>query len=101
MLGWAFGDPLLLRQKGAKPSVPAKLAGCRTLFGCWAGAGAGFLFNTGLPRTIAGTFPVVDDVKDQGFSKAKADWCGLSVVEAFVLRVLGWAFGDLLLFWQK
>ncbi len=29
VLCWAFGDLLLLWQKGAKPSVPAKLAGSR------------------------------------------------------------------------
>ena len=57
--GWAFGDPLVLRQKGAKPFVPAKLAGCRAFFGCRVGAGAGPFTEAELARTVAGTFPVV------------------------------------------
>ena len=54
---WAFGDPLLLRQKGAKPCVPAKLAGCCAFFRCRAGAAAVFFADAELARTVAGTFP--------------------------------------------
>jgi hypothetical protein len=56
----AFGDPLLLWQKQAKPSVPAKLGGCGVAFGGWAGAAAVLFLNTGRPRTVAGNFPVMN-----------------------------------------
>ena len=91
----AFGDRLLFRQKSAKPPVPAKLAGGRALCGGRAGAAAGFFAGAERARTIAGTFTVVDAVKGQRQSKAKAGLRWLSGVEALWVRVSGWAFGDL------
>ena len=70
--GRAFGDPLLLWQKGAKPSVPAKLGGCCVMFGCRACAKVAYFAETGRTRTIAGTFTVANGGKGQRLSKAKA-----------------------------
>jgi hypothetical protein len=78
----AFGDPLLLRQKGAKPSVPAKLGGCCALFDCRAGADAVLFADAERARTVAGTFPVVGLVCGWAVVKSKSRVVGLNGVEA-------------------
>ena len=78
----AFGDPLLFRQKGAKPCVPAKLGGCCALFDCRAGADAVLFADAERARTVAGTFPVVGLVCGWAVVKSKSGFDGLNGVEA-------------------